>query len=1302
MLSLSLSLCVFLALVAQGQSEVSANGGTINMITDLKVNYTWMEIGFAGLTDTMWYNITSTATNLREDRNYSVFISLPEYGGSTNEDGFPLVPKLKGSPTRNEDGTLTFLASLIQPNDTACFKNWTIPKPLKQVIAVSWIIVQNGVYNVSNNMFLVDHQYMGRDNSQIVFEDRPYLYHNRVVLNYTTGCDAENPDDPCTFESSDPTTVNNWACDTWFNCEKYWLHLGALQQIQTDINKFEGESMWLSIRSRNVYTDRIELLMTPHSVGPTSPFYRTYETLVPELVSFFVYEQNVRIRCLGGLHIETKIDYPITSLAKHVDFFFLYDYPPGLFGMIGTLTSVNDAATLRVFNNTPSGAFYITQEDQCYDEEVKHTANESAFTFAIGESTESDESITLTDCQIVYNNAIPTGQPTEVPSGEPSTVPTSKPSGVPSSVPSGEPSGEPSGVPSGAPTGVPTIVPSGEPSGTPTCIPTGVPSSDPSGMPTGAPFGGPSKAPTTSPPTSEPSSVPTGEPSGAPSGVPSGLPSGLPSGIPSGEPSAAPSGVPSGDPSGAPSSVPTNVPSSTPAVTPTSPPTASPTRSPTAFPTRSPTAIPTVRPTSSPTWDTPKNCTFQFLLVDTFGDGWVDVWANFTTTDMHPFDYEEVQSELHQPNCTYKMVTMLSLSCSIEVSMMNGLLAGNGNVDGAITPWENYWHINFKGTRYVGGVDSFWKVKYGRVMAAENMVNYDPEDQRNDCHECKHPKPKRAKELFGDDGNPHHTPHDKASGISGTDDRGGGGSGTGGNDDKASGISGTDDRGGGGRKLGGKDDDNSGSTDDDKNSGKDDDKNSSGGDDDKGGGNDDVHNRLGGSGEKPAPKGKPKPKRPPPPYLVQIALYDEVGNGFYDNSGDFDTLYSRSDYNDIDLKTTFPNILAYPKYYIMTKDRKKLIKSPGSICPERGYEYCEEALPYHGKFIFRFAGFEPWKMDPMEGKDKATWRFCGMSGGINEEFEFEMRNGQCFPVTNTLTDELYCQLGFESAIEFAVTMNVTGAFADIGLLTEKDTALLEQEVAQLFPSNVKAIVAAVDHSTANSFRVEMKVTAIAEKLGYHGSSDDDVEAMMQEVPSIFGKFLDNGLLLANLIEDLDKVSLSENDPLRRAETISLLSVDLLDIHFQDPNAGGAFALPSARSDGNPVPVQMISSYTPGTSGQNQLEFSDTVGVISLTSLVIIVMAVAVVAARSSSANSIETASAMNNITSMLNRSPKTHSLLPNTSVHETDEASSDDTRDVQVPRKIVPGNTGTQQAVQYMYEDDLDIYHKYMDKKTFL
>ena len=144
---------LFLTLVAVLAPMVMAAGlgGGVDMLRgNSELNFTWMEIGFVGLTDTTWYNITTTATNLRDDRNYSVFLSLPEYGGSTYLDGFPLVPRLRGSPVRDSvDNTLTFQARLIQPNDSACAKTWVTPKPLKEIIPVSWLIVQDGVYNIT-------------------------------------------------------------------------------------------------------------------------------------------------------------------------------------------------------------------------------------------------------------------------------------------------------------------------------------------------------------------------------------------------------------------------------------------------------------------------------------------------------------------------------------------------------------------------------------------------------------------------------------------------------------------------------------------------------------------------------------------------------------------------------------------------------------------------------------------------------------------------------------------------------------------------------------------------------------------------------------------------------------------------------------------------------------------------------------------------------------------------------------------------------------------------------------------------
>ena len=177
-----------LALVASCLLAGQANadlGITYDLLRDFQINFTWMEIGFLGMTDNYWYNVTSTVMGFREDRNYSVFLSLPEYGGPTYQDGFPMVPKMKAPISRNDDGTLTFEARLIQPNDSACSHEWYVAQPLTENIRMSWLIVQNGVYNISGNMFIVDYDWIGRNNSVLIQDDAPALAHNLVVFNFT-------------------------------------------------------------------------------------------------------------------------------------------------------------------------------------------------------------------------------------------------------------------------------------------------------------------------------------------------------------------------------------------------------------------------------------------------------------------------------------------------------------------------------------------------------------------------------------------------------------------------------------------------------------------------------------------------------------------------------------------------------------------------------------------------------------------------------------------------------------------------------------------------------------------------------------------------------------------------------------------------------------------------------------------------------------------------------------------------------------------------------------------------------------
>jgi hypothetical protein len=158
---------------------------------------------------------------------------------------------------------------------------------------------------------------------------------------------------------------------------------------------------------------------------------------------------------------------------------------------------------------------------------------------------------------------------------------------------------------------------------------------------------------------------------------------------------------------------------------------------------------------------------------------------------------------------------------------------------------------------------------------------------------------------------------------------------------------------------------------------------------------------------------------------------------------------------------------------------------------------------------------------------------------------------------------------------------------------------------------------------------------------------------------------------------------SENDSLRRTEKISLLGVDLLDLHFQDPSAGGAFALPFAQREERSEPVEVIASYIPPQSSeQSPMELSGTVGVLSLAVLVVVA---ALAVTRSRSAHS------------------DTHSLLPNRSVHSSGvDVEGNDEGASLTPVKMSGDDLDWQSQTVCYQEDDLDIYGKYMAKKSVL
>ena len=211
----------------------------VDLLTNQEMEHTWLEIGFTFLDDQNWLEITTKETDLNPNnaKNMSVFISLPEYGGDSHDEGFPLVPKLQGRATKLESGEYTFFAKLVQANDSACSKEWYIPQFITEV-QVSWMIAEEGVYNFSDHLFIINSDEITRNNSVEVQNDGPLFLHHVEHFEYphAAGCNNTTPDAPCSYSAfaKNVSTLN---------------HLGAIQQIQTSNNvKEEGKDLWLTIQ----------------------------------------------------------------------------------------------------------------------------------------------------------------------------------------------------------------------------------------------------------------------------------------------------------------------------------------------------------------------------------------------------------------------------------------------------------------------------------------------------------------------------------------------------------------------------------------------------------------------------------------------------------------------------------------------------------------------------------------------------------------------------------------------------------------------------------------------------------------------------------------------------------------------------------------------------------------------------------------------------------------------------------------------------------------------------------------------
>jgi hypothetical protein len=126
-------------LLAHCATAATPSRRTFDLLAHESLDHTWMEIGFATLLDSEWVSVVTTVTTFNSNTNTSsgsgsgsgsgsnkslaVFLGLPEYGGASYDQGFPLVPKLQTRAERRADGSHEFRAKLVQANDSFCSKD---------------------------------------------------------------------------------------------------------------------------------------------------------------------------------------------------------------------------------------------------------------------------------------------------------------------------------------------------------------------------------------------------------------------------------------------------------------------------------------------------------------------------------------------------------------------------------------------------------------------------------------------------------------------------------------------------------------------------------------------------------------------------------------------------------------------------------------------------------------------------------------------------------------------------------------------------------------------------------------------------------------------------------------------------------------------------------------------------------------------------------------------------------------------------------------------------------------------------
>ncbi|CAE7551278.1 unnamed protein product, partial [Symbiodinium microadriaticum] len=294
---------------------------------------------------------------------------------------------------------------------------------------------------------------------------------------------------------------------------------------------------------------------------------------------------------------------------------------------------------------------------------------------------------------------------------------------------------------------------------------------------------------------------------------------------------------------------------------------------------------------------------------------------------------------------------------------------------------------------------------------------------------------------------------------------------------------------------------------------------------------------------------------PRPPAKVIMELY---GGSWYNGDGGMTGVCDAAVSADV---IDIPDILTYPKYYIMN-DKKTKVLQEGTVCKDRSTEYCEDPLPHDGNFVFRVTGFDT----------DATWRFCGAEGSANEELVFSMKAGKCKADRKHSAAD-YCA-GILSHVVLSGTLSIAGGQGDT--LSAFDTKMLEQQITSMFPYQREVTISSY-LTTDEVMTVSFKVVVVAEDYGVDGTVDANVESLFSQLSTGVQTPLSAGQFMSVLRNSLKDSPQGTADVLSSMSAVSLVSLELTDVVYEPaptsveqpvetPAADEAAEVPTARAE----------------------------------------------------------------------------------------------------------------------------------------